>query len=247
MLASASFDKTISIIDCRNGSLLQPVPLPADVESLAWDPFQSNHLYCSMEDGQVMCVDIRKLSSTTATTTTSHKSRPPKDAILFQFFAHDKTVSSLDFSSSVPGLCATSSIDETVKIWDMHTMSTIPSGTNGGPSPRNIFYKSMNVGNLFSINFSKDEPFLLATGGDSGIVAVWDCDEQQIIKDYFEGRNQSKPSPYTSLTVGSSADATSNSDLKLENIEEEDGMELVGEKVEKDGKKKKKKPKKKSA
>jgi periodic tryptophan protein 1 len=244
MLASASFDKTISVIDCRNGSLLQAVPLPSDVESLVWDPFQTNHLYCSMEDGQVMCVDIRRLSTATAN---GNKSRA-KDAIIFQFFAHEKTVSSIDFSSSVPGLCATSSIDETVKIWDMHTLSTSGAHASAGVAcPRNVFYKSMNVGNLFSINFSKDEPFLLATGGDSGIVAVWDCDEQQVIKDYFEGRDQKKPSPYTALT-------TPSQDLQLENIEEEpatqvDGMELVGSsgQAEKDGKKKKKKSKKKSA
>jgi periodic tryptophan protein 1 len=245
MLASGSFDKTISIIDCRNASVLPSVPLPADIESLAWDPFQSNHLYCSLEDGQVLCVDIRLLNNAMGATGKS-QSHAVKNAIVCQFQAHEQTVSSLDFSSTVPGLCATSSIDETVKIWDMHAATA-----SSQMSPKNIFYKTMNVGNLFSINFSKDDPFLLATGGDGGIVAVWDCDEQQVIKDYFEGRELKKGSnPYASLR---SAEAEGESDLKVESLENEeeqegeDGMELVKKTIE-DGelKKKKKKSKKKS-
>lgn len=239
MLASGSFDKTISIIDCRNASMLQPVPLPADIESLVWDPFQSNHLYCSLEDGQVLCVDIRLLGAS------GNKSSRAKDAIILQFPAHEKTVSSMDFSSTVPGLCATSSIDETIKIWDMHSPASASSPQR--ICPKNIFYKTMNVGNLFSLNFSKDDPFLLATGGDAGIVAVWECDEQQVIKDYFEGRiSQKTVNPYAALTHG---------DLKLENVEtneetvgEEESMELVKKSDDSELKaKKKKKSKKKSA
>ncbi len=245
MLASGSFDKTITVMDCRNGSLLHPVPLPADIESLVWDPFQNNHLYCALEDGQIMCIDIRKLSSGTG------KHNRTTDAILLQFQAHEKTVSSLDFSSCVPGLCATSSIDQTVKIWDMHT----PASTPQRIAPRNVFYKSMNVGNLFSVNFSKDEPFLLATGGEGGIVAVWDCDEQQLIKDYFQERSVIKPiSPYSQLQEGSSV----TNDLKVEDIVEEsripETMELVipvsnetKESSSGDSKKKKKNKVKKSA
>jgi WD40 repeat protein len=229
--------------------MLQPVPLPADIESMAWDPFQSNHLYCSLEDGQVMCVDIRLLGAI------GNKSSRAKDAIILQFPAHDKTVSSMDFSSTIPGLCATSSIDETVKIWDMHApaSTSAPASSPQRLTPKNVFYKTMNVGNLFSINFSKDDPFLLATGGDGGIVAVWDCDEQQVIKDYFEGRELKKIS---------SAAAAGGGDLKLESLEteegaggeggEEDGMELVkksdaGEGGSEGKSKKKKKSKKKTA
>lgn len=210
MLASGSFDKTITVMDCRNGSMLPSVPLPADIECLAWDPFRSNHLYCSLEDGQMICVDIRLLNNVSS----AGKSRA-KEAIILQFAAHEKTVSSLDFSSCVPGLCATSSTDETIKIWDMHS----PSSTPQKVVPRNVFYKSMNVGNLFSLNFCKDEPFLMATGGESGIVAVWDCDEQQIIKDYFSGREIHQPSnPYLGLV------STQDHDLRLENIENEEGL-----------------------
>lgn len=227
MLASGSFDKTITLMDCRNGSMLQPVPLPTDIECLAWDPFRNNHLYCSLEDGQVLCIDIRLLNNVS----TTGKSRI-RDAIILQFPAHEKTVSSLDFSSCVPGLCATSSTDETIKIWDMHS----PSSTPQRIVPKNVFYKSMNVGNLFSINFCKDEPFLLATGGESGIVAVWDCDEQQIIKDYFNEREILQPvNPYLGLI--SSTNNGLESDIQLENIENENGEEglKVGEEAGEDG------------
>ena len=38
-------------------------------------------------------------------------------------------------------------------------------------------YKTMAVGKLFSLDFYPDDPFLLAAGGDKGIVAIWESDE----------------------------------------------------------------------
>jgi hypothetical protein len=60
--------------------------IPADIESMAWDPFQAFHLYCALEDGLLICIDIRK-----------------QDGPLFTLQAHNATLSSLSFSSSVPG------------------------------------------------------------------------------------------------------------------------------------------------
>lgn len=40
-----------------------------------------------------------------------------------------------------------------------------------------VAYKTMNAGKLFALQFYYDEPFLLATGGDKGLVAVWESDE----------------------------------------------------------------------
>ena len=37
--------------------------LPADIEDLSWDPFQPFHLYCAIENGQLVCFDIRKTDS----------------------------------------------------------------------------------------------------------------------------------------------------------------------------------------
>ena len=39
----------------------------------------------------------------------------------------------------------------------------------------------MNVGKLFALQFYPSDPFMMATGGDKGIVAVWESDEQEIL------------------------------------------------------------------
>jgi WD40 repeat protein len=106
---------------------------------------------------------------------------------LFQFQAHNETTSSIAFSQRVPGLMATSSIDKTVKIWD-----TGASGGSASSLPRQVAYKTMSVGKLFALQFSHDDPFLLAAGGDKGMLAIWDCDEQELISMHFQDRPLSK-------------------------------------------------------
>jgi WD40 repeat protein len=179
---------------------------------MAWDPFSAFHLYGSLDDGQVVCVDLRMPS-----------------APLFTFQAHDKTTSSISFSSGVPGMFATSSIDKTVKIWDLSGVqdyattalaaasSTQPqteaqtgkaSKKSGGKNraaafePKLAAYKTMNVGKLFALQYYSDDPFLLATAGDKGMVAVWESDESEAIRAHFEGRAVAKKEEgnvYTSL------------------------------------------------
>lgn len=97
------------------------------------------------------------------------------------FRAHDDTVSSLGFSSKVPGMMATASIDKTVRIWD--TLHVSEENT-----PKLIAYKSMNVGKLFALQFCADEPYMLAAAGDQGVLAVWESSEVEQITGNFDGR-----------------------------------------------------------
>lgn len=164
-LASGSFDKTLMVTDCRSMSQTILISnLPADVESMKWNPFQPNHLYCSLEDGQVTCVDVRRPGSPLAT-----------------FQAHTKTCSCLSFSKIVPGMLATSSVDKTVRVWDV-------SSVGSAVAPQLVAYKSMNVGKLFTVEYYPSDHFTLAAGGDGGVVAVWESDEQEAIKAHFSSR-----------------------------------------------------------
>lgn len=43
------------------------------------------------------------------------------------------------------------------------------------------------MGELFTLSFYKDIPWVLAAGGSKGEVAVWDIEESEIIKKHFEG------------------------------------------------------------
>ena len=73
---------------------------------------------------------------------------------------------------------ASSSVDGSVKIWDI--------GANGGTNPEMISYRNMKQGELFSLQFCQDIPWVLACGGSKGEVAVWDVSENQDIEKHFK-------------------------------------------------------------
>lgn len=76
-------------------------------------------------------------------------------------------------------MMATCSVDEYVKVWDI--------GHNNGTEPKLISYKKMSaMGELFSLSFYKDIPWVLAAGGSKGEVAVWDTEENESIAKHFE-------------------------------------------------------------
>ena len=54
-----------------------------------------------------------------------------------------------------------------------------------------VAYKSMNVGKLLALQYYHDDPFLLATGGDKGMVAVWESDEMEQLRKRFTHRHNS--------------------------------------------------------
>jgi WD40 repeat protein len=183
LLSTASFDKTISLIDCRSVSITKACSIPSDVEALLWDPFQSYHLYASLENGEVLCLDIRNIDQM--------KNHSNSLSPYLSFQAHDTTVCSMSFSSTVKGMLATASLDSTVKIWDVSTLHDVEShqllssasssaetgkkskkssslstssssGSSSSLSPKCIAYKSMNVGKLFSLRFHNDNPFFIS-------------------------------------------------------------------------------------
>ena len=74
-------------------------------------------------------------------------------------------------------MMATASTDEYVKIWDIGTGST----------PKMIGYRKMEMGELFSVQYYADIPWILAAGGSLGTPAVWDTEENDKIKSHFLG------------------------------------------------------------
>ena len=227
LLATGAFDRTVVLIDCRTGNQSASYEVAADIEAMAWDPFLPFHLYCSLEDGQLVCVDVRNSS-----------------APLFSFQAHDETLSSLSFSRGVPGMLATASTDCTVKIWDVdclhvHSRSVVKSdgkldkkgkgkraenATVSSPSsPHLVAYKTMNAGKLFSLQYYSDDPFMLACAGDSGVVAVWESDEQEFIRSRFESRVIKRPSEYAletkSFGISGGGGVVSDGDVSINRVE----------------------------
>jgi len=116
--------------------------LTSDIESITWDPF-NHHMYCALEDGTILCVDVRKCGAA--------GSAPNNAAVQFSFQAHEETTSALSFSCKIPGMLATASFDKTVKIWDVcppisTTRGAVASSAAVISSLREVAYKTMSAG-----------------------------------------------------------------------------------------------------
>ncbi len=236
LLASGAFDKKICITDCRSPAQAPPsYTVSSDVEAIQWDPHNSYNVYCSLENGEIVCIDTRA------------------GGVMRSFMAHDTTTSSLSFSSRVPGMLATASVDKFVKVWDVSEWQA--------ETPRMVAYKSMMVGKLFALNYNNDEPFLLAAAGDRGQVAVWESDEQDAINSYFSGRvlpplptyntltqSLSEPSSSGTVAVAAATFPSASAGAGALSLEDEDDswMESTGPAVKMGDKKSKSKKSKKS-
>jgi hypothetical protein len=62
--------------------------------------------------------------------------------------------------------------------------SAAAGGGGGGNAARPLSRKAMSIGQLFTVAFYPNAPFLLAAGGSKGMLAVWDIEQ-----DGGEGRS----------------------------------------------------------
>ena len=76
---------------------------------------------------------------------------------------------------SAHNLVATSSVDKTVKLWDFSSQ------------PEEVYSKDMRAGELFTCEFYEDSPSILATGGNKGMLAIWDIHENKQLAQKFWG------------------------------------------------------------
>ena len=143
--------------------------------------------------------------------------------------AHEKATSNVVFSPHIPNMMCTSSTDGTVKVWDITA--------NGGLKPAQIANKEMKQGELFTMQFCQDIPWVLASGGSNGELAIWDTSENIEIENHFKGF----------LTKGSydKKDYDENAPRIEAGAEDDEDFEDIDEEAEK--KKKKKKVKKNKA
>jgi len=161
VLATGSFDRSVIVLDGRQPDTSVSFRLSADNECVRWDPHNSFNLAASSEDGEVRCFDIRS------------NAKP-----LYSFSAHSKATSCLSFNPVIPGMLASSSPDKHIKIWD-----TAREG-----EPLMVASKAMAVGELLTVQFYGYSPYLLATGGSKGIVALWHTEENNFITNHFSSR-----------------------------------------------------------
>ena len=92
--------------------------------------------------------------------------------------AHQKACSNVIFSPHIANMMCTSSTDGTVRVWDI--------AANGGTKPQEISHRNMKQGELFTLQFCQDIPWVLATAGSQGELAIWDVSENEQIENHFK-------------------------------------------------------------
>lgn len=216
ILLTAGYDSKINVLDVRDQSSMASTKIPKsakDVESASWHPVLEHNFAVSTESGIVMGFDSRKIGTP-----------------VFTLQAHEKAASNVIFSPHIPNMMCTSSTDGTVKVWDITA--------NGGTNPAEISMRSMKQGELFTMQFCQDIPWVLASGGSNGELAIWDTSESEEVEDHFK--------PF--LTKGSYdvKDYDKNAPRKAPEVEEdEDDFEDMDDAEMTTAKKDKKKTKKK--
>jgi periodic tryptophan protein 1 len=212
LLLSAGYDRKINILDVKTPEAAATTLIDesySDIEMAAWHPFMEHNFAVCTEGGMILGYDTRKMTDP-----------------VFKVNAHQNAVSAISFSPHIPNMMASSSLDGTVKVWDI--------AANGGAKPQEIGTRHMKQGDLFSMNFCNDIPWLIASGGNKGEVAVWDCSENLDIENHFK----------SGLKKGTYDITDYNPDQVIMEEEEGDEYEDVSDSELKKKKKKDKKSKK---
>jgi periodic tryptophan protein 1 len=102
-------------------------------------------------------------------------------APIFTVQAHKNACAAAAFSPHIPNLLATVGTDSLCKIWDIHAQTP-----EGKLEPRLIGKRDLQQGDLFSVQFYEDIPWVLAAGGSNGELAIWDIEESTEISDHFK-------------------------------------------------------------
>lgn len=76
-------------------------------------------------------------------------------------------------------MLATVGTDKVCKIWD------IANNEDGKLAPKCVAKKDLQQGELFTVQFYEDIPWVLAAGGAKGELAIWDTEEDKEIKEHF--------------------------------------------------------------
>ena len=66
-----------------------------------------------------------------------------------------------------PNLIATGSVDESIKLWDISSAR-----------PSLLCSKNLSVASVFALEWCNDDPYLLASAGSAGVLALWNISSE---------------------------------------------------------------------
>ena len=144
---SGGYDGRLNVCDVRvQGKQLTYLlnnKICKDVESIQWHPKDEFSFVCTTESGLVYGFDTRKFTEP-----------------IFTLEAHKKACSAVSFSPHIPNLMATVGTDNFCRLWDINHVT--PEGI---AQPKMHAERDLKQGDLFSVQFYQDIPWVLAAGG----------------------------------------------------------------------------------
>lgn len=201
-LLSGSYDRTVLVVDMRAPDTKIPRwGVESDVETVAWNPHDTNIFYVTTENGIIHCYDIRIAPSSIET------SKP-----VWKLQAHDQSISSFAINPIIPGFLVTGSTDKEIKLWNVQ-----PNG------PSMVVSRNLGVGKVFSTTFAPDSEvaFRLAVAGSKGLMQIWDTSTNAAVRRIFANRLVPANGEIKERMVGVEDDSSDS--------EEEGGAEPGGE------------------
>lgn len=200
LFVSGGYDGRLCLQDVRtdgaSAQYLMNKKLYKDIESLQWHPTVEQSLVATTESGHIIGFDTRNFKEP-----------------VFSVQAHQKACSAATFSPHHSGMLATVGSDSICKVWDV-----LASNSQGKPEPKQIAKRDLKQGELFSVQFYQDIPWVLAAGGSKGEVAIWDTEESVEIEKHFKPQ-LSKDAPVEPKAVAVEDDG--NEDFEDISSEEE--------------------------
>ncbi|CAE6409530.1 unnamed protein product [Rhizoctonia solani] len=176
VLLTGSYDHTVRVFDSRDPGKAVGAVIGADVEALRWDPWEAMSFYVSLEDGNVHYFDARTLSTLLAS-----GSLPAPTKSRFTLSAHTGAASALDVNPHVRGCIATGGADKLVKVWNVQLDGDAVNASM-------VTSRNLEVGKVFTVGFSPDDPLTLAAAGSKAKLQVWDIGANAGVRKSFGPR-----------------------------------------------------------
>jgi len=159
VLLSAAFDRKLALLDVRQPNQAALCPLPAEAESTIWSRHAPFECLASVDNGGVICYDVRKIVA--------------KDAAasrLWEVPAHDVACTAV-MDCPTPNVLVTCGLDGHAKVW------------NTSPKPMCIFDKELQAGPLFTCQSDPDSPAVMCFGGKCPV--MWDLASESVLVSAF--------------------------------------------------------------
>ncbi|KAL8437580.1 hypothetical protein Efla_000443 [Eimeria flavescens] len=173
LLVTASYDRTIKLLDARQPNTAVTAPLSADAEACCWNQANLATCFVSAEDGSIECLDFRRASSSAAAAAGSAAAKAPR---LWRISAHAAAATAMQQQQELPSLLVSCGMDETARVWDLRQVTSESKG------PLLLHEKDLKVGPLFSCRAS-DVKGVFGFGGSQ--VVIWDLAETEHIAKAF--------------------------------------------------------------